>query len=250
MEHIQAECDDNLLILTMARGKANALNQLMVEELYTAVNSAAADDSVRGLVLASDRPRFFSTGFDIREVFTYDRDGMAAFFGRFIDLYESVYTCPKPVVAALSGHTFAGGAILAIACDFRVMAEGDFGFALNEINLGLAVTPTIGRMLTDAVGVPRAREALLFGEPLSPARALEIGLVRELAPAGEVRKRAIACARQLAAKPPAAYREIKRSLRESGGVGAPNDRASLDQFIHVWFSTEALAAREAVAARV
>src|ERR1035441_8803263 len=155
----------------------------------------AADDSVRGLVLASGRPRFFSGGFDIREVFTYDRDGMAAFFGRFIDLYESLYGFPKPVVAALSGHTFAGGAILAIACDFRIMAEGDFGFALNEINLGLALSPTIRRMLADAVGVARVREVLLFGEPLTPARALEIGLVRELAPAEQVRDRAIACAR-------------------------------------------------------
>src|SRR5580704_10330121 len=151
MVHIKSERDGNLLILTISRGKANALNYPLVEELHTAVAAAALDDSVRGLVLASDRPRFFSTGFDIREVFLYDRDAMARFFGLFIDLYETLYSFPKPVVAALSGHTFAGGAILAIACDFRIMAEGEFGFALNEINLGLAVTPTIRRMLADAV---------------------------------------------------------------------------------------------------
>lgn len=213
MEHILSERNGDLLILTLARGKANALNYALVEELYTAITAAAADDSVRALVLASDRPRFFSSGFDIREVFTYDREGMARFFGRFIDVYESLYAFPKPVVAALSGHTFAGGAILAVACDFRIMAEGDFGFALNEINLGLAVTPTIRRMLADAVGVARAREVLLFGEPLTPARALEIGLVRSLAPAAEVRDQAICCARFLAANPPVAYREIKRALR-------------------------------------
>ena len=143
MEHIQSERNGNLAILILSRGKANALNYALVEELCGAVAAAAADDSVRGLVIASDRPRFFSSGFDIREVFGYDREGMAAFFGRFIDLYESLYNFPKPVVAALSGHTFAGGAILAIACDFRIMAEGDFGFALNEVNLGLALTPTI-----------------------------------------------------------------------------------------------------------
>src|SRR5579862_4500525 len=211
MVHIQAERSDSLLILTLARGKANALNYELIEELYQAITGAAGDESVRGLVLASDRPRFFCTGFDIREVFGYDREGMSAFFGRFIDVYESLYSFPKPVVAALSGHTFAGVAILAIACDFRVMAEGDFGFALNEINLGLALTPTLRHMLTDAVGTPRAREVLLFGEPMTPARALEIGLVRELAPAAEVRARAIACARVLAAKPPGAFREIKRS---------------------------------------
>lgn len=251
MEHIQSERDGNLLILTLARGKANALNYALVEELYTAVGAAAADDSVRGLVLASDRPRFFSSGFDIREVFMYDRDGMAGFFGRFIDLYESLYNFPKPVVAALSGHTFAGGAILAIACDFRIMADGDFGFALNEINLGLALSPTIRRMLADAVGVARAREVLLFGDPLPPNRALEIGLVRELAPAERVRERAIACARQLAGKPPVAYREIKRSLREFGGrENPPSDRATLGQFLDMWFSEEAQGARQAVAARV
>ncbi|HVN02983.1 MAG TPA: enoyl-CoA hydratase/isomerase family protein [Bryobacteraceae bacterium] len=251
MEHIQSERDGELLILTMARGKANALNAALVEELYTAVCAAADDSSVRGLVLASGRPRFFSSGFDIREVFSYDRDGMGRFFGGFIDLYESLYKFAKPVVAALSGHTFAGGAILAIACDFRIMAEGDFGFALNEINLGLALSPSIRRMLADAIGVARAREVLLFGEPLTPRRALEIGLVRELAPAEQVREKAIACARFLAAKPPAAYREIKRSLREFGGrADAHSDRATLGDFLDMWFSAEARQARQAIAAKI
>ena len=251
MEHIQSAREGSLSILTLSRGKANALNYALVDELCAAVAAAAADDSVGGLVLASALPRFFSSGFDIREVFGYDRDGMSAFFGRFIDLYESLYSFPKPVGAALSGHAFAGGAILAIACDFRIMADGDFGFALNEINLGLALSPTIRRMLADAVGVARARDVLLFGEPLTPARALEIGLVRELAPAEQVRDRAIACARFLAAKPPAAYREIKRSLRESGGRDDQHtDRSTLGQFLDMWFSAEAQEARRAVVSRV
>lgn len=251
MEHLITERNDNLLILTLARGKANALNSALVEELYTAVTAAAADDTVRGLVLASDRPRFFSSGFDIREVFGYDRAGMTAFFGRFVDLYETLYRLPKPVVAALSGHTFAGGAILAIACDFRIMAEGDFGFALNEINLGLSISPTMCHMLADAVGVARGREIMLFGEALTPARALEIGLVRELAPAGEVRDRAIACARSLAMKPPLAYAQMKRTMREFGRQQASSgDRSTLDGFLDIWFSPEATEARRAVAARM
>jgi len=251
VEYILSERDDSLLILSLARGKANALNYALVDELYTAVSAAALDDSVRGLVLGSDRPRFFSSGFDIREVFQYDRSVMAAFFGRFIELYESLYRFPKPVVAALSGHTFAGGAILAIACDFRIMAMGDFGFALNEVNLGLALSPGIRRMLIDAVGTARGREVLLFGEPLSPVRAHEIGLVRELAPADQVLGRAVACARFLAAKPPVAYREIKRSIREfSGGDEGPGDRATLEQFLDMWFSDEAVECRKAIAARV
>ena len=239
------------MILSLARGKANALNYALVDELYTAVSAAASDDSVRGLVLASDRPRFFSSGFDIREVFQYDRDRMAVFFGRFIDLYESLYRFPKPVVAALSGHTFAGGAILAIACDFRIMATGEFGFALNEVNLGLALSPGIRRMLVNAVGAAHGREMLLLGEPLSPERAHEIGLVKELAPPDQVRSRAIACARFLASKPPIAYREIKRSLRELSAVdNAPGDRATLAQFLDLWFSEEARECRKEISARL
>lgn len=249
MENVQLERDGSLLILTLARGKANALNSALVEELYGALSVAVQDDSVRGLVLASDRPRFFSSGFDIREVFQYDRARMKSFFGRFIDLYETLNRFPKPVVAALSGHTFAGGAVLAIACDFRIMAEGDYGFALNEIKLGLALTPGIRRMAIAAVGIVHAPEMLLLGEPVTPARALEIGLVCELAPAEQVRARATSLARILTARPPVAYREIKRSLREFGGISdIATDRDSLDKFLDMWFSEEAQESRKAVAA--
>lgn len=251
MEHIRSERDGKLLILTLARGKANALNRALLEELYMALTDAAADDSVRGLVLASGCPRFFSAGFDAYEVFRYDEPGMRDFFGRFIDVYETLYRFPKPVVAALSGHTFAGGAILAIACDFRIMAEGDFGFALNEINLGLALSSTIRGMLLSAVGVAGAREILLLGDPISPARALQMGLVRELAPPDDVRARAAACARSLAEKPPNAFREIKRSLcGASGGEAAQSDRATIGQFLDMWFSEEAQTARRTVAAKL
>jgi|SRR5579871_4726633 len=251
MEHIHSEIDGNLRILTLARGKSNPLNYALVDELCTAVSAAGDDPCVRGMVLASDRPRFFSVGFDIREVFFYDRENMARFFGRFIDLYEALYKSPKPVVAALSGHTFAGGAILAIACDFRIMADGEFGFALPEINLGLAITPTMRSMLSEAVGTVHAREVMLLGDPITPARALQIGLVKDLAPAEQVRERAIACARSLAAKPPEAYREMKRALREMSGSAEPaSDRSTLDQFIKMWFSPEAVEARQAVAAKV
>ncbi len=250
MEHIREERQDDLLILTLARGKANALNYAMIEELYAAIQDAATNDSVRAVVLASDRPRFFSSGFDFREVFGYDRQSMSAFFGRFIDVYEALYAFPKPSVAALSGHTFAGGAILAISCDFRIMAEGDFGFALNEINLGLSLTPGLRRILTGAVGVGRAREILLFGDPISPAKALEIGLVREVAPETQVRERAISCARSLAAKPANAFREIKRSLREVNGTSdGTTDRTVLELFLDMWFSPEAQCARKALAAK-
>src|SRR5258708_6777422 len=238
MSSIRTENVDGLLILTLARGKANALNAAMLEDLHGAVAQAHAPD-VRGLVLASGCPKFFSGGFDVKEVFQYDRETMTLYFGSFMDLYEDLFRLPKPVVAALSGHTVAGGAVLALACDVRVMAEGPFRFALNEVNLGVVLPAGIIRMAVDAIGARHARELFLAGEPLSPTRALEIGLVSELAPPERVLERAVALARYLSEKPAGAFAGIKRTVIEAcGHAAAGADRRRLTQFIDQWFSPE------------
>src|SRR5262245_56453767 len=243
MPSIRTENVDGLLIVTMARGKANALNAAMVEELHGAMTQAHAP-GVRGLVLASGCPKFFSGGFDVKEVFRYDRETMTSYFGLFMDLYEGLFRLPKPAVAAVSGHAVAGGAVLALACDVRVMAEGPFRFALNEVNLGVVLPAGIIRMAVDAIGARHARELFLAGEPLSPARALEIGLAGELAPAEQALERAVALARRLAEKPAGAFGGIKQTLIEvSGHAAAGADRQHLKPFIDQWFSPESVRRR-------
>lgn len=246
MEFIKSDRDGELLILTLARGKANPLNAAMVEELITAFE-AAADADVRGVVLASDRPRFFSSGFDVDEVFNYDHDRMKEFFSRFIDLYEGILRLPKPVVAAVSGHAFAGGAVLALACDARVMAEGGFGFALNEVNLGVVVPSGFVRMAVAAVGARNAREIILEGKTIPPARALEMGLADAVVVPEAVLQRAVARARELAAKPPIAFRAVKQLFLEASGLTeASSDRLTLSQFVEHWFSPEATEHKQAL----
>jgi enoyl-CoA hydratase len=246
MTFVRAEKADGLLIVTMSRGKANALNAAMVEELNSVLVQSHAHD-VRGLVLASDCPKFFSGGFDVTEVFQYDRAAMTSFFGAFMNLYETLFHLPKPVVGALSGHAVAGGAVLALACDVRVMAEGPFRFALNEVNLGIVLPPGIIRMAVDAVGPRHARQLFLGGETLAPSRALEIGLVSELAEPDQVLDRAIARARALAAKPAGAFGLIKQTLIEvSGHAPAGSDRQQLSRFIDHWFTAESSERRQAL----
>jgi len=238
MPFIRTENTDGLLVVAMARGKANALNAAMVEELRSAVAQAQAQD-VRGVILASDRPNFFSGGFDVTEVFQYDRETMTSYFGSFMDLYEDLFRLPKPVAAAISGHAVAGGAVLALACDVRVMAEGAFRFALNEVNLGVVLPAGVIRMAVNTIGARHARELFLAGEPLSPARALEIGLVSELASPENVLERTIARVRALAEKPVGAFGAIKRTLIEVSGHGvAGSDLQHLSRFIDHWFSAE------------
>ncbi|HKP88296.1 MAG TPA: enoyl-CoA hydratase/isomerase family protein [Blastocatellia bacterium] len=247
MDHIKSESNEDLLIVTMSRGKANALNSAMVDELSAAIKEAAGNEAVRGVVLASDRARFFSGGFDVTEVFEYDRETMTDFFGRFIDLYEGMLRLPKPIVAAVSGHAFAGGAVLALACDNRVMAEGEFGFALNEINVGLALPRGMVRMAISAVGVSKARLLVLEGKTLKPAEALVCGLASELARPEAVLELATEQARKLAEKPPLTFAAIKRSFNEvTGLLPASSDRQYLGEFIDHWFSPESKRHRQAL----
>jgi enoyl-CoA hydratase/carnithine racemase len=244
MNDIRTELSDGILIATMSRGKANALTAAMVDE-WNAVVFQANHPDVRGLVLASDRPKFFSAGFDAREVFDYDRPAMSHFFGAFMDLYEGLFRLPKPVVAALSGHTVAGGAILALASDVRVMAEGPFSFALNEVNLGIILPPGLVRMAVDVLGMQQTRQLFLGGEPLTPARALEIGLVSELAAPDQVLERALIRARALADKPAVAFSAIKQTLLDVSGHGPiGSDRKYLGRFIDHWFMPDSVQRRQ------
>jgi enoyl-CoA hydratase/carnithine racemase len=246
MTSIEIESDGGILVVTMARGKANALNAAMIGELHEALDRARAAE-VRGVALASGRPKIFSGGFDATEVFQYGRETMTSYFGSFMDLYEGLFRLPKPVVGAINGHAVAGGAVLALACDERVMAEGAFKFALNEVNLGVVLPPGVIRMVVDAVGSRQARELLLAGEAISPEQARAIGLASELAPPEQTLERAVARARALAEKPAGAFGAIKRTLLDvAGHAPAGSDRAHLPRFIEHWFSAESQARRGAL----
>ncbi|MDX2178789.1 MAG: enoyl-CoA hydratase/isomerase family protein [Bryobacteraceae bacterium] len=225
-------------VIALARGKANAMNLEMIGEMADAFDSA---ESEAGAVVWSSRtPRFFSAGFDVNEVFGYDREKLTEFLATFSRLQQRVLHSAKPTVAALPGQTYAGGAILALSCDFRVMAPGPdeapYGFALTEVNIGVNLPPSIFHLLAVAAGVPLARRMFLTGEPATSREALAAGLVSELVPEAEVEPRAIELAAKLAAKPAATYAQIKRTILASTGL-MPTDDPVAD--VEAWFTPEA-----------
>jgi 3,2-trans-enoyl-CoA isomerase len=247
MNFIKCEKDGDVLVLTMCNGKANGIGSKMLDELRDGLAVASSESDIRGFVLASHSPKFFSGGFDVKEVFAYDRDQMREFFGRFIELYEGIYNLPKPTVAAINGHAYAGGAILALSCDYRIMAQADYGFAVNEINLGVAIPPGMARMAVAAVGFRDAYEILLTGEAITPARSLEIGLASQVARPEDLSGNAIAFAKSLATKPPTAFAEMKRRVRQVAGHPAlESDCYVIDQFLNSWFSPEAEERKQAL----
>lgn len=251
MPLVASESRGAVRIVTMDRPKANPLNDALVTELAAAIHDAREDATVRAVVLNSALDGYFSVGFDLREVFDYDRDHMAAFWTRFVNLYEGLYDFPKPIVAALTGHTFAGGIILALAADVRVMARGPFGLGVSGINLGLALPRGVMNMAINAIGPGHARRLFLTGETISPETALCMGLVHELTPPENTLDRAVARAEDLGQKSPAAFRAIHRMFDElSGRDQLESDGARLDTFLETWFSDDAVAYRNRVRDRI
>jgi enoyl-CoA hydratase/carnithine racemase len=248
MRHVQLIQTDGLLEIRMARAKANALNAELLAELREAVGMAAADSSVRGAVLASALPGIFSAGFDAREIFPYGAAEIKTFFGAFTQLCHGMLDLPKPLGAAIEGHAMAGGAILALTCDVRVMGAGDYGYALNEINLGLVLSQGILQMAVAAMGAGPARELFFEGATIGPARCLAIGLVSELAPSGKAFERVEARVRGLMEKPPIAFAAVKRLFRESMVLPFEREMESLDKFVGYWISEESRERRERLAA--
>jgi 3,2-trans-enoyl-CoA isomerase len=244
--HTEFAVEDGIAILTMARGKVNALNQDMVDEMLHALDAASEDPSVRALILASNRPGFFSAGFDIKEVFLYDRLRMTAHLRSYGALIHKLHHFPKPTIAAINGHNFAGGAILSLACDFRVMAQGEFGFAVNEIKVGVVIPPAIFKLCADVVGAKNAHHMILTGDPVSSARALEIGLVDELAAPEEVLERARQMAIRVAKTPPATFAAVKAVIREATGHSAEHGGFALAPPVEPWFTPEAEARKKAM----
>jgi enoyl-CoA hydratase/carnithine racemase len=248
MQHLQLTNTGGLLAIRMARPKANALNSELVAELREAIGTAAADSSVRGAILASAVPGIFSAGFDAREIFPCGAAEIKTFFGNFTVLCHAMLDFPKPLGAAVEGHAMAGGAILALTGDVRIFAEGDYGFALNEINLGLVLSQGILQMAVAAMGAAAARELVLDGVTMNPRRAHESGLAAELAPAGTVFERAEARVRNLMDKPPIAFAAVKRLCRETMILPVERELESLDVFVRHWMSDESTERRQRLAA--
>src|SRR5579872_1954926 len=191
-----------ILELRLDRPPVNALNHALVKELRAAIDKAPAAGA-RAIVL-SGSPGMYSAGLDVPELLGYDRAGMSRFWQDFFALLRSIALSPVPVAAAITGHSPAGGAVMAIFCDTRVAAEGQFKIGVNEVQVGLPVPRVILAALTRLLGQRQAERLAVRGLLLSPADALAAGLVDQVAAPEEVIPAAVAWCREIVALPPAA----------------------------------------------
>ena len=188
---------------------------------------------------------------------TLDRPTITAFFVDFFGLMRALACSPVPVCAALTGHSPAGGTVLAIFCDYRVMAAANpakpdkpFLVGLNEVQVGLAVPPAIHGALRRLVG-PRTAERLAVEGPLIPAaEAHRLGLVDELAPADAVIERALAWCRSLLALPRQAMLATRELARADLAAAFAGVDGQTERWADAWFSDETQGAMRALVSRL
>lgn len=179
MKTIEVTIKDHLAIITLNRGKSNSLNREMVTELTDMLNNIENDPAIGG-VLITGREHFFSAGLDLIELYDYNEEEAKSFWYLFLNFTAKITAFKKPMVAAINGHSPAGGCVIALACDARVMAEGKYIIGLNEVPVGIIVPNCIFSLYSFWLGKANATRSLLEGKLFNPEEALAIGLVDEL----------------------------------------------------------------------
>lgn len=239
----------DILELRLARPPANALDPALIAALADAVLGAPAGGA-RALVL-SGSPGRFSGGLDVPVLLTLDRPAMETTLRDFFRLMRAVAAAPIPCVAAITGHAPAGGAVLSIFCDARVMAEGDYRIGLNEVQVGLSLPRVIHTALVRVVGPRQAERLGVGGLLVSAGEALHVGLVDELVPLEGVVERALERCRDLLKLPPRAMATTRALCRESLVAAFDDQQAeTYERFVDDWFGPETQGAMRALVARL
>jgi enoyl-CoA hydratase len=235
MNALRIERQASVAVLRFDKGRGNAIDPAFVEELRAAAAELAADESVRGVLLASAHPKLFCPGLDLVALQSLDRGAMEAFMLRFGDLARALYTLPKPMVAAVGGHAVAGGCILALTADYRVLRRGA-QIGLNEVKVGVPLPWSVSALLKASVPPSSLSRVALLGRNFEGEEALRLGIVDELADGEGFEAACLTRLAEFAEKDAYSLATTKRYLRAEAAEAMEQDRGFVAEFLDGWFS--------------
>ena len=234
---VKLEVDGNLATMRLEREHGNAINGQLVEELMRACRQAEQDSRIGGVMLAGTG-KLFCPGLDLQELIELDRAAMEQFLGRFNDCIRTLYTFSKPVVARIHGHAVAGGCVLALTADWRVLRQGAM-VGLNELRVGVPFPYGVAMILRESAPSPKVEEVALFGRNYVGAEAVTAGLVHEVADDAGFDDHCRERLAELADKDARAFAISKRYLRSPVLERMTAfDQALMHEFLDAWFSPE------------
>lgn len=227
--------------IILNRPPSNNLSLALFNCIDAEIDAAQSDPSVRAILLGSALPKYFSAGLDLTELFSLSDQTRSELFLRMIALHRKLASFPKPTLAAIEGSAFLGGFILALGCDWRLIAEETGRVSLSEVRLGLSPTTPLISLVFSMTGRPGLiKDLILKGKTLRAAEAIEAGIVDKAIPNAGFFDAAVKEAEKLAKLPPNAYAAIKRSLRATM-MGNEDElwKNGVDEFETLFSSEEA-----------
>lgn len=210
MHEWNLESTNGVWLLTMASTE-NRINRSMLDAWANALDRVEVDASQRSLVVTGVG-KFWSTGLDLNEFVGFSDAERSDFMVQFDDLLGRILTAPYVTVAALNGHTIAGGALLALAHDYRIMREGHGYFSLPSVDIGIPFTPGMSALISAKVPQPAASDLVVSCRQIGGSEALALGVVTGTASSSSVVSDALDLAASLGEKDPETLRTVKQRL--------------------------------------
>jgi enoyl-CoA hydratase len=233
---IERSQHDGILTLRLAHGKASAIDVELLDALLRELDGVAED--VRALILTGTGS-IFSAGVDLFRLTQEGTDYVRRFLPLLSRALRALFAFPRPVVAAANGHAIAGGCVLVLASDFRLMADGAGRIGVPELLVGVPFPAAALEVVRFAVPRDKVQSLVYTGRTLPPREALATGLLDEVVAAEDLLTRAHEVARQLALIPPQTYRLTKQSLRAEALERIDRAREPQEQAVlEVWSAAE------------
>lgn len=213
-EFVKLEISGGLGVIRLDRPPMNALNEQVQEELRAAAHAASSTDEVAAVIVYGG-PKVFAAGADIKEMADMSYVQMSARAGALSSAFDAIARIPKPTVAAVTGYALGGGCELALACDWRIVAE-DAKLGQPEIKLGIIPGAGGTQRLSRLVGPAKAKDIIFTGRMVDAAEAVSIGLADRVVPGEKVLEEAVAFMNQFVNGPVQALRAAKVAI--DGGL--------------------------------
>jgi enoyl-CoA hydratase/carnithine racemase len=235
-EFVTLETTDGIGTIRLDRPPMNPLNTQVQEELREAAHSAAGSGEIKAVIVYGG-DKVFAAGADITEFTQLSYQDMAARAGALSSAFDAVARIPKPVVAAITGYALGGGCELALACDWRVLAE-DARLGQPEIKLGIIPGAGGTQRLARLVGPAKAKDLIFSGRMVDAGEALRIGLADRVAPAGEVYATALELVKPYVTGPSLALRAAKQAIDGGLNMDLASGLALESQLFAALFATD------------
>jgi enoyl-CoA hydratase len=232
--------DGNVAIVRMAGTKANAQNEVFFESLHSTFDRLEREFADCAVVLTADGP-LFSAGIDFDSAFAMLASSDHAALGAWIKQYQAtnlrLWRHPRPTIAAINGHAYAGGAITALDCDYRVCVNAA-RFSLNEVPIGIAMPAIYIEIIRHAMGTPAASLTTLFGRVYDAQQALELGFVHAVTTPEDLLPSALEMARSVPPEAFDAYAFSKKVLQAPAEERIRTTAAESDEDLPTLFTAD------------